>query len=295
MKKVILFIGALAIPAIILCGCGKKQSPADARVLVRVSNKSVTESDLKTKLAKLPPYYQNIVSKDKKRYIEDMIVEILCYEEGIRKGIDKDKEVRELISEAKKKIVMAKVIKNEVEDKVIVTEEEKKKFYDLNKDSFRTPDMWRASHILVADEKDANAILDELSKGAKFEEIAKARSIDATASRGGDVGFFRAGQLVPDFEKACLKLDVGQTSGVVKTQFGYHIIKLTDKREGGVQSYEEAKRAIETELKKEKRSELFNKMVMSLKDRYGVHVFEDAFKAMEKEEGQKARATSGKP
>ncbi len=294
MRKLILFILSLAIPAIIFCGCGKRQAPADARVLVRVSNKSISENDLKARLAKLPPYYQNIISKDKKRYIEDMIVEMLCYEEGIRKGVDRDKEVRELINEAKKKIIMAKVIKNEVEDKVIVTEEEKKEFYDRHKDRFKAPDMWRASHILVTDEKDAKAISDELSKGAKFEDIARARSIDATASRGGDVGFFRAGQLVPDFERACLKLNVGETSDVVKTQFGYHIIKLTDKKEGGVQSYDEAKRAIETELKKEKRVELFNKMVMSFKDRYSVQVNEDAFKAMEKEEKQKAPA-AGKP
>lgn len=294
MKRPFIFIILFVFPAIILCGCGKKQSPADARVLVRVNNKTITENDLKTKLAKLPPYYQNIISKDKKRFIEDMIVEMLCYEEGIRKGIDRDKEVRELINEAKKKIIMAKVIKNEIEDKVVVTEEEKKKFYEEHKDSFRTPDMWRASHILVADENSAKAILDELSKGAKFEDIARARSIDATASRGGDVGFFRAGQLVPDFEKACLKLNVGQTSDIVKTQFGYHIIKMTDKKEGGAQSYEEAKRAIETELKKQKRSELFNKMIMGLKSKYSVQVNEDAFKAMEKENGQKA-SPAGKP
>ena len=146
----------------------------------------------------------------------------------------------------------------------------------------------------MADEKDARAILDELSKGAKFEDIARARSIDATASRGGDVGFFRAGQLVPDFEKACLKLKVGETSDIVKTQFGYHIIKLTDKKEGGVQSYDEAKRAIETELKKQKRSELFNKMVMDLKNKYSVHVNEDAFKVMEKEDSRKT-PPAGKP
>lgn len=294
MRRLTIFILPLAISAVVFCGCGKRQSPADARMLVRVSNKSISENDLKAKLARLPPYYQSIISKDKKRYIEDMIVEMLCYEEGIRKGIDKDKEVKELVSEAKKKIIMAKVIKNEVEDKVVVTELEMKKFYDEHKDEFKKPDMWRASHVLVTDENAAKAILDELSKGAKFEDIARARSIDATASRGGDIGFFRAGQLVPDFERTCLKLNVGETSDVVKTQFGYHIIKLTAKKEGGVQSYDEAKRAIETELKKEKRSELFNKMVMSLKDRYGVQVNEDAFKAMEKEEGQKAPGP-GKP
>ena len=225
----------------------------------------------------MPAYYQNIASKNPKRYIEDIIVEMLCYEEGVRKGIDRDKEVKEVVNEAKKKIVMAKLIKNEVEDKIVVTEDEMKKFYDEHKDEFKTPEMWRASHILVADEKEAKAMLDELAKGAKFEDLARAHSIDATASRGGDVGYFRAGQLIPDFEKACLKLDVGQTSGIVQTQFGYHIIKLTDKKEPGVKSYEEAKRAIEAELKKKKRSELFNALVLRLKNKYGVEVNENVF------------------
>jgi peptidyl-prolyl cis-trans isomerase C len=132
---------------------------------------------------------------------------------------------------------------------------------------------------LVADEKDAKSILDDLARGGSFEELAKAHSIDATASRGGDVGFFREGQLVPDFEKAALKLEVGQTSGTVQTQFGYHIIKLTDKKEPGAKSYEEVKRAIEANLKKEKRTALFNALVLNLKNKYGVEVNEDVLPA----------------
>ncbi len=72
-------------------------------------------------------------------------------------------------------------------------------------------------------------------------------------------------------------MNVGQTSDVVQTQFGYHIIKITEKREPGNKSYEEAKRAIETELKKQKRSELFNALVLKLKNKYGVEVNETAF------------------
>ena len=276
MQKLTLPIVLLAILAVSLFGCAKKPA-ADSKVLVRVSNRVITEKDLQAKIAKMPPYYQNVVAKNPKKYVEEIIVEMLCYEEGVRKGIDRDKEVKEVVNEAKKKIVMAKLIKNEVEDKIVVTEDEMKKFYDEHKDEFKTPEMWRASHILVADEKEAKAMLDELARGAQFEDLARAHSIDATASRGGDVGYFRAGQLIPDFEKACLKLDVGQTSGIVQTQFGYHIIKLTDKKEPGVKSYEEAKRAIEAELKKKKRSELFNAFILRLKNKYVVEVNENVF------------------
>ena len=276
MRRTILAIACVTILGIAVCGCAKKPDAND-KVLARVSNKTITEKDLKAKIAKMPPYYQNIVTKNPKRYIEDQIVEMLCYEEGIRKGIDRDREVKEIVNEAKKKIVMAKLIKNEVEDKIVLTEAESRKYYEDHKDEFKSPEMWRASHILVADEKEAKALLDDLARGAKFEDLARAHSIDATASRGGDVGFFRAGQLVPDFEKVAVKLNVGQTSDIVKTQFGYHIIKLTDKRESSVKSYEDSKQAIETELKKEKRGELFNAFVLKLKNKYGVEVNESAF------------------
>ena len=281
MRKLILIIASAVIFGIAISGCAKKQDSND-KVLARVSSQVITANDLKARIAKMPPYYQNIISKNPKKYVEDMIVETLCYEEGVRKGIDRDAEVREVVKEAKKKIVMAKLIKNEVEDKIVVMEDEMKKFYAEHKDEFKTPEMWRASHILVADEKEAKAMLDELAKGANFEDLAKAHSIDATASRGGDVGYFRVGQLVPDFEKACLKLDVGQTSDVVRTQFGYHIIRLTGRKEPGIKSYDEAKSAIEAELKKEKRGELFNALVLKLKNKYGVEVNESAFPGEEK-------------
>ncbi len=274
MRKSIILIIPVTICALICSGCGKRPDPKD-KVLAKVSNEVITESDLKRKIAKLPPYYRDIVTKNPKKYIEDMIFERLCYEEGIRHGLDRDKEVKELINEAKKKIVMAKLIKNEVDDKVVITEDEMVKFYEAHKDKFNTPGMWRASHILVSDEKEAKAVLDELAGGAKFEDLARAHSTDATASRGGDVGYFRAGQLIPDFEKACFKLNVGQTSDIVPTQFGYHIIKLTDKKEPGVQNYQEAKHAIEAQIRKQKQGELFNALVLKLKNKYGVEVNEN--------------------
>jgi len=275
-------IGLVIIMAIfvITAGCARKTSDDD-KVLAQVSNRSITLGDFKKRIARLPAYYQNVVEKNKKRYLDEVIMEALMYEEAIRKGLEKDKEVKEVVSEARKKILIAKLVKNEVEDNVKVTEDELKSFYESHKDEFRSPPMWRASHILVSDEQEAKEILAELAKGANFESLAKARSMDATASRGGDVGYFKAGQLVPEFEKACLDLGVGQTSGIVHTQFGYHIIKLTDRNEEGIESYEKAKRKIESELKKKKRSELFDKLVADLKEKYGVEIKKDVLKTID--------------
>lgn len=279
-KKLLFLIIPMIVYGIVHAGCAKKQSPNE-NVLAKVSNKTITLKEFNARIAKLPSYYQDIVDRNKKRYLDEIIMETLLYEEAVRKGLDKDREVREVINEAKKKILVAKLVKNEIEDNIKVTDLEMKQFYEANKEQFKSAAMWRASHILVAQEKDARDLREALSKGTGFEELARMHSTDATASRGGDIGYFRTGQLVPDFEKVCLKLNVGEISDIVHTQFGYHIIKLTDKKEPVVQDYEKVKREIEEELKKRKRSELFDKLVLNLKNKYGVEIKEDVFKSLD--------------
>lgn len=280
MRKYIDLTIIAAIMIITVSGCAKKTDPDDI-VIAKISNKFLTIKEFKHKIAKIPSYYQPIVEKNKKKFLDDTIVESLFYEEALRRGIDKDKEVKEIVEDARKKILIAKLIKTEVDDKIKIDEQEARKLYEERKGSFKTPEMWRASHILVATEPEARAIQEELAKGASFEDLAKEHSIDATASRGGDVGFFRKGQIIPEFEKECMKLNVGAESGIVHTQFGYHIIKLTDKREPAIEDYDKVKRFIEGELKKKARTELFDKLVMDMKNKYNVEIKYDVFKTLE--------------
>lgn len=266
-----------------MASCAKKEG-LDRKVLAKIGNKTVTVGEFRKKLAKLPPYYQGVVSNNKKRYLDEMALEMLLYEDAVRKGVDKAQDVKEVIADAKKKVVIAKHIKNEIDDNVKVSEKDIEDFYAANKDKFQSPEMWRASHILVPDEAAAKRIHAELALGAAFEELAKANSTDATANRGGDVGFFRAGTLVPDFEKACMKLDIGQTSDIVRTQFGYHIIKLTDKRPPKPREFGEVREMIAAELTRERRNEAFEAMVLDLKTRYGVEMREDTLHELEASE-----------
>jgi len=90
---------------------------------------------------------------------------------------------------------------------------------------------WRASHILVKDRKQAQDLLSRIKKGASFEAMAREFSTCPSKSRGGDLGWFGTGKMVPAFEEACKKLSNGSLSDVVSTQFGYHIIKLTGRKD----------------------------------------------------------------
>lgn len=270
----------LILTSIFLSGCESKPAEQD-KILATVGNKFITLHDFKQKLSKLPSYYQGMAEKNKKTLFEDMIVESLFLEDAVRKGIDRDKEVRDILNEARKKIIIAKFVKTEVDDKIKISEEEMKKYYEEHKDEFRKPEMWRASHILVASEGEAKDVRAALAGGKNFQDLAREKSIDATASRGGDVGYFRKGQVVPEFENACFELKVGDVSPIVHTQFGYHIIKLTDKKPETVRPFEEAKPMLENELRIKERIDLFDKLVIDLKDKYRVRVEDDAIKAIE--------------
>lgn len=280
MKRTAYIAALLISVSIFLTGCESKPSAHD-KILATVGNKFITLNDFKHRLSRLPAYFRGMAEKNKRNLLDDMIVEYLFLEDAVRKGVDKDREVRDMLEEAKKKIIIAKFVKTEIDDKINISEDQIKKYYEKHKDDFKKPEMWRASHILVANEAEAKDVLAALSGGKSFQELAKGKSIDATASRGGDVGYFRKGQVVPEFENTCFSLKSGETSGIIHTQFGYHIIKLTDKKPEAIQSFEEARQGIENKLKVEERTEAFDKLVLDLKNKYRVRLEDDAMKAIE--------------
>lgn len=148
--------------------------------------------------------------------------------------------------DAFKKVVRVSLLKEAaVSENIEVTDEEIKTQYEQMKTELK------ASHILVADEETAKEVKQKLEDGADFAELAKEYSTDkASAEKGGDLGYFTVGTMVPEFENAAYKLEVGEISEPVKTQHGYHIIKLTDKRESEAEigTFEEEKENIRREL-----------------------------------------------
>jgi peptidyl-prolyl cis-trans isomerase C len=285
MKRIAWIFIAVCLVAVgtYYAGCARRRA-TDDRVLAEVSNKRFTVQDLKDRIAKLPAYYQDIVNKNKRRFLDETIMETICYEEAVRKGLERSKDVKELLEAARKKILIAKLVSTEVDEKIKIDEAEIRRFYEEHKEEFKTPELWRASHILVSGEKEANEVMAELAKGVSFEELARSHSIDATADRGGDIGFFRKDQVVPEFEKTCMGLNVGEMSGIVKTEFGYHIIKLTDRKMAGVEPYDKVRKVIEEELKKKKRAEMFETFAKDMRTKYGVRINEDVFASLDVKE-----------
>lgn len=178
------------------------------------------------------------------------------------KDLDMDEKV--LRDYTRRDLLISKFVESTIVPTIKVTEEEARKFYDQNPDKFTRSETVKASHILIGTEPSASAedkkkarekaekLRKELAAGASFEELAKGNSTCPSSQQGGDLGFFGKGQMVPPFEAATFALKPGEISDVVETQFGYHIIKLTDKKAAETVTFKEAQPRIEEYLKGQK-------------------------------------------
>jgi peptidyl-prolyl cis-trans isomerase C len=133
-----------------------------------------------------------------------------------------------------------------------IKEEEIKAAYDKESAKVTQTERIRARHILVATEKEANDIEDKLKAGAKFEDLAKQYSLDGSKDYGGDLGYFTAPEMVPEFSKAAFALKVGEVSKPIKTDYGWHVIRLDDRKLGAAQPYDQVKGAIRNVLLRQK-------------------------------------------
>ena len=266
-------VAAAVSLSFLFAGCLQK---SNSPTVVRFAGQTITEAEYKTKVQSLPREIQNVVLRDKKRFAEDMAVERLLIAEAKKKGIEVLPDVQDLLRAAKNKILVAKLIELEIDKKLTLDPDEAQRYYEAHKQEFMTPLLLRASHILVKTEEEAKQIKKELSEGADFEDTARRKSIDTTAMRGGDLGFFQKGQLVSDFETAAFQMKKGQISDVVKTQFGYHVVKLTDRMEPTLRDFRSVKDVLAERLLKEKRSSAFKVYVEKIKSGTRIQIDEKA-------------------
>jgi peptidyl-prolyl cis-trans isomerase D len=140
---------------------------------------------------------------------------------------------------------------NDYINKIEIGEDEIEFYYNTHIDEFEHPESIRARHILFDDEDIAKDVLEKLKNGADFSELAKEYSKGPTKDTGGDLGYFERGKMVPEFEDIAFALEVGEISEIVKTQFGYHIIKLEDRKEPYTEKFDEVKEKIKSKLLEE--------------------------------------------
>lgn len=266
----------------ILLGALLTSSLASALTLATVNGVKITGNDVDSALMNATQGRFNQVPMDKqaelrKQMLEQLIAKELVYEDaqktGVLKSQDFTTEYKKVQDRIKRELAI-QVWQKQLLDQVKVSTADMKKYYDENKDEFNQKESVRARHILVKTEDEAKAIIADL-KGlsgdalkSKFIELAKAKSTGPSGPKGGDLGYFTEGQMVPAFNDKVFSMAVGTaTTEPVKTQFGYHVIYLEDKQAKTTRSFSEVKAFIEQRLKMEEFKTVMEKKMKALKDK----------------------------
>ena len=278
MRKVLVFL--LTIPLLFaFMACAKKEEQKQGPYLAMVGNTKITQADLDREVKTLPEFAQKLFEgpEGKERFLNELIKKELLYQEALKKGIDKDPEYQKKVEEFKKLTLIGQLLEKEIETKAKVTDQDVKDYYEKHKAELASVSQIKASHILVKTEDEAKKIEAMLKKGGNFAELAKKYSIDAgSAKNGGDLGYFSQGQMVPEFEQAAARLKPGEISEPVKTKFGYHIIKVTEKKMGKPVEFDKVKNVLQQRLSAEKQKEVFDTYVENLKKSYKVEINKEA-------------------
>jgi len=219
--------------------------------LATVNGETITMKDFYNSMGDLPPGMREKYEDPKqiKRYLDKVIEKKLLLQEGLKLGIDKDPVIVERLNDLRQRLVIDALYKRITAKEL--TDEKVEQYYKENKAKY-TKESVRASHILVKTEADAKNILKELNEGSGFETLAQKYSLDPSREKGGDLGFISRGQMAPEFDRALFELKkVGYISPIVKTRFGYHIIKLTSEAQKKTESFSQVKNMIRRDLERE--------------------------------------------
>ncbi|MDT8715710.1 peptidylprolyl isomerase [Clostridium sp. 19966] len=243
----------------------------DNKVLAEVLGRKITEQDLYNTLSRIPAERQAEYRTEEgmKQLLEQLVSFELIYNFAMEEKFYEDDLYKENVEMMKKELLTQHTI-TKVLSKAAVKEEEMKNFYEANKEMFQEKESVRARHILVADLNEANSIHEKIKNGLDFAEAAVEYSTCPSNQRGGDLGFFTRGQMVPEFEAAAFALNVGEVSEPVKTQFGYHIIKLEEKKPAAEKDYEAVKNMIGNNLVNQRQNAMYLNLVNDLKKKYDV-------------------------
>jgi parvulin-like peptidyl-prolyl isomerase len=263
----------------LIAGMGVTRAIQAATELARVNGETISLEDFNRMYHENLKFFQQ-QSPTKKNVLDDIIKRELAIQEAKKEGLDRDPEVMERMNNVLYQALVEKKLTKSVEE-IHVTDSEAKSFYEKN------PEI-RTSHIFIAVPIDAPAaaqkkaydeikkIYDEHILGGKegFAEVAQKYSQGPTALMGGDVGYQNRDHLDPDYYKAALSLSTGKVSGIVRSQFGYHIIKVTARH-----SWEDADHAVVKQLLIEhRRDELFDKYMNQLRKQANVTVHSELLK-----------------
>ncbi|MFQ5984501.1 MAG: peptidylprolyl isomerase [Alphaproteobacteria bacterium] len=216
-------------------------------IVARVNGQEIHRSDVLAAIERLPAQYQQVpLAQLYDPIVDQLISNKLLVIEGRAQKLDQDEGLKRELARIEEGLIVRLYVSREIA--VVVTDDALRvRYEDLVQESSARKEV-SARHILVQSEVEARAIIAELEAGADFAELAQARSIGPSSSAGGDLGYFRRGEMVPEFAEAAFSMEVGDISEPVRTPFGWHVIKVEDRRTAQPPSFEEVAGQLREEL-----------------------------------------------
>ncbi|MFQ5958323.1 MAG: peptidylprolyl isomerase [Alphaproteobacteria bacterium] len=236
------------------------QAAGNDPVVAVVNGKDIHFSEVAEVQRNLPDQYQMLPLEAIFPTLLERLIDLhLIVVEGRKTDLQNDEAVRRRMAQIEDRVIREVYIVRYV-DKV-VTEEVLLARYDAFKQQNPPQDEVRARHILVESEEEAKAVIGQIEGGADFAELAKEKSTGPSAAQGGDIGYFTRDAVVPEFSEAAFGLQPGEVTDVpVQTSFGWHVIKVEDRRLGAQPSFEEAREQLTAEASQEALSELMTSL-----------------------------------
>jgi peptidyl-prolyl cis-trans isomerase C len=276
-----------------MTGCDR---PPESPVIARVGANEITADELKARLEETPPPYRQYAAtaEGRRLFLDLLIREKVVLTEAKNLGIPQDPAYRQAVAKFKadwkrrlkdyeETLQVDSALRRMRTTNLAATDTEVDKYYEDHRADYDKPVEVIASHILLSTQQEAEAALARLKDKEPFERVAREMSKDPdTAVRGGRLAPFRRGVPVPEFEEAAAKMKVGETSGIVKSQFGFHIIRKLGEKMLPPRSAADAKEEIRAKLEREK----FDQWVAAKKALLGVTVDEQAMSRLTLEEPQ---------
>ena len=248
------------------------------KVLAKVADREIREKDIDQVIRMMGPQgammYDN--PQGRKAVLDELVSMHLFALKGAEEKLDQTPEFKAALETFRNQSLARAAIDASLKD-VTASDEDAKKFYDEHPDQFTQPERVHVRHILISDDvTSADAIAKvqaDLRAGASFDEVAKSRSLCPSAAQGGDLGEVSKGQMVPEFEAAAFALkNPGDLSEPVKTQFGWHIIRLEGRTPSSLEPFDNVKPQLLQYLTNEKKNEAFKNAVEGLKKTYKVEI-----------------------
>lgn len=282
MKELVVLVLAISI-IFNMVGCEQRKD-AGGKVVAQINGREIRDDEFKMRFSRLSPSLKSKYSdeKGKREFLEEIVKRELLLQEAKKAGIEKDQVLLDRIEEMRERLILNEFLQREVEGKLVTTDKELEDYYNLHKEEFKSPDEAKISHILVKNEEDAKAVIKRLRKGSDFAKMAREISIDmATKDSGGEMGVIQKGKFHPQLDSVIFSANEGEISDPVKTERGYHIIKVQKKIPGLPLSFNDAKNILSQRYQIEKRSKVFEDLFARLKSKANITISDENLKRTE--------------